>query len=467
MFNFKALQEYGYNVLMSGYNVFLTGDAGTGKTYLLRMFINEQRKLGRNIMVCGPTGAASLHINGSTLHHQFKAKVGPIVKHPIDSRVLLELIDTDILVIDEISMCRVDLFDYIITYILEANKYRKRANKHIIQFVISGDFFQLPPIISDNDKEVLDAYYQCDIGNGFAFNSKYWKLFDFKNIILTEIVRQESKEFITELNKIRVGDKSGIDYIMNNCSKAPIPDAINLYGKNNDAIEKNISELNKLDSDLWTHEAIVLGAAKITDTNAEMNLALKVGARVMSLVNNIDKESNQFIYSNGSLGTVVFIGDNYVTVEFDNGNIVNIEIYKWDIFRYSIDEKTKNNPLPKLIEEKIGEVYQYPLKLAYAVTIHKAQGQTYDSVNISPYTWDCGQLYVALSRVRNIDNLYLRYDIQPNYSVTSLRVIEFYNSIVHNANKDVDTTIDLIGNKKIDFQDSDMNKIFGLLGGNR
>jgi len=464
MFNFKALQEFGFKVMMSGYNVFLTGDAGTGKTYLLQVFIREQRKLGRNVMVCGPTGAASLCINGSTLHHQFKAKTGPIVEHPIDLGVLYELIDTDILIIDEISMCRVDLFDYIMIYVLEANKYRKRTGKHIIQLIISGDFFQLPPIISDSDKQILDTYYEKDVENGFAFNSKYWKLFGFKYIILNEIVRQDNRQFITELNKIRVGDKSGIDYIMNNCSKAPIPDAINLYGKNNDAIRKNIDELNKINADLWTHEAEVLGGAKITDTNAEMNLALKVGARVMSIVNYADENTKQLIFSNGSLGTVVFIGDNFVTVEFDNGNTVNIGEYNWGIVRYTIDEKSKNTQHPQIIEQKIGEVHQYPLKLAYAVTIHKAQGQTYDSVNISPYTWDCGQLYVALSRVRDIDNLYLRYEIQPSYSVTSLNVIAFYNSIVKEANQNIDTTVDLLGNTKVDFGNDDMNKIFGLLG---
>lgn len=464
MFNFKPLQKYGYDVMMAGYNTFLTGDAGTGKTYLLQIFINEQRSKGRNVMVCGPTGAASLHINGSTLHNQFKINIGPVIKHPIDDTVLAELINTDILIIDEISMCRIDVFDYIAVYILEANKYRKRVGKHTIQIIVCGDFFQLPPIITDNDKQILDAYYGRDIENGFAFNSTYWKLFEFRNIILTEIVRQDNKEFVTELNKLRVGDKSGITYIMNNCSKAPIPDAINLYGKNNDAVRKNIDELNKLDTDLWTHEATVLGGAKITDTNAEMNLALKVGARVMSLVNCADKETKQVIFSNGSLGTVVFIGEEFVTVEFDNGNTVNIGEYNWRIVRYTIDEKSKNSQHPQIIEQKIGEVNQYPLKLAYAVTIHKAQGQTYDSVNISPYTWDCGQLYVALSRVRNIDNLYLRYEIQPNYSITSLNVIAFYNSIVKEANKYVDTTVDLLGDNKIDFEDNDMNKIFGLLG---
>lgn len=462
-YTFNHLQQYTFNIMKAGYNVFLTGDAGTGKTYLLRNYINEQRSNGKNVMVCGPTGAASLHINGATIHNQFKINVGPVVKHPIDDNVLAELINTDILIIDEISMCRVDVFEYVASYILEANKYRKRYNKHTIQLIVSGDFFQLPPIITKYDKEILDKYYGHDVGNGFAFNSKFWKIFGFKIAILTEIVRQDNKEFVQELNKLRVGDKSSIYYIMNNCSKAPIPDAINLYGTNDSAVRKNIDELNKIDSDLWTIEAEIFGAAKITDTNADMTLALKVGARVMSIVNKVDENSKQFIYSNGSLGTVVAISDGYVTVEFDNGNIESIGVYTWEVYRYSIDESTKNSKIPKLVTEKIGEVHQYPLKLAYAVTIHKAQGQTYDSVNISPYTWDCGQLYVALSRVRDINNLFLRYEIQPEYSVTSLNVISFYNEIVKEANKDVDTSVDYLGTKEVDFGDNDMNKIFALL----
>lgn len=457
------LQQYTYNVLMSGYSVFLSGGAGTGKTYVIDKFINDSRNKGRNVMVCAPTGVAALHINGSTLHHQFKAPVKPIIKRAIDESALSELIDTDILVIDEISMCRIDLFDFIANYIFNANETRKRFNKPRIQLVISGDFLQLPPVMTESDKKILDTYYNRDINIGFAFESEFWGVFDFKYIILTEIVRQDNKEFVEVLNRIRTGDKLAVQYIIDHCSKVPIDGAINLYGLNKTATERNVEELNEIDDNMYTHEAIITGAAKITDTNAEMMLAIKVGSRVMSLVNKKSSDGS-LIYGNGSLGTVVSIQSDYVTVEFDAGFIENIGLYTWDIYKYSIDEKTKDSKFPKLVETKIGDVTQFPLKLAYAATIHKAQGQTYDAVNISPYAWDCGQLYVALSRVKSIDRLYLNYDISTDYVVTSLNVIEFYNKIVKEANKDLDTTVDLLEQKPVKYEDNDINKLLNLLG---
>ena len=460
MSSLNYLQQYSYNVLMAGYNVFLTGDAGTGKTFVINRFVSDSRRKGRNVMVVAPTGIAALHIDGVTIHHQFGAKTGPIIKCATDDSKLAELVNTDILIIEEISMCRIDLFDFVINYVLEANNIRKRYNKPNIQMVVCGDFLQLPPVITEKDREILEVKYKGQLVSGFAFESIYWNKFDFKIIILNEIVRQDNKEFVIHLNKLRVGDKSAIQYIIDNSSKFKMNDAINLYGKNNEAIEKNIEELNRINEELYQHDATLTGAAKITDCNAEEHLLLKVGARVMSLVNH-ELEDGTIVYGNGSLGTVVAINDNYVTVEFDNGAIENIGEYTWDVFRYTIEDKGER---PKLIIDKIGDVTQIPLKLAYAVTIHKAQGQTYDSVNISPYAWDCGQLYVALSRVRNIQNLYLNYTIDPRYLVVSLNVIKFYNSIVNKANLDVDTSKCLL-DKKQEYEDEDLNTLLGLLGG--
>lgn len=458
------LQQYAYNVLMSGYNTFLTGDAGTGKTYVIKKFIDDARLKGRNVMVCAPTGIAALHVNGVTLHHQFRAKIGPNITRGIQPEALNKLIHTDILIIEEISMARIDLFDFVVNYIFAANSKRKIAGRPNIQLVLVGDFLQLPPVLTKQDKAILDEYYKRDIKAGFAFESEFWNLFNFKYIILTEVVRQDNKEFVTRLNKIRVGDKSDIQYIMDESSPIPLDNAISLYGQNNSAVEKNIEKLNELPTELYTFKAEIYGAAKITDTNAEETLALKVGARVMSLENKEDNESKDgtLLYGNGSLGTVVAINPGYITVEFDSGSIENIERHTWDIYQYSIDEKTKRDKFPKLIETQIGAVVQFPLKLAYAVTIHKSQGQTYNAVNISPYAWDCGQLYVALSRVVNIKNLYLKYSIDPQYLVISLNVIDFYNRICKEANKDVDTTVDLLEIKDEVYGDADMNKALDI-----
>ena len=462
MHSFTYLQQYGYNVLMAGYSVFLTGDAGTGKTYLLNKFIQDQRARNRNVMVCAPTGIAALHINGVTLHHQFKADIRTNVNTKTYDEVVYELANVDTLIIDEISICRIDLFEYVVKYIFGANSIRKQRNKPKIQVVLSGDFLQLPPVITEEDRKILNKFYNRDITMGFAFESQYWKMLDLHIVILTEVVRQENSEFLQILNRIRLGDKTAVDYIMQNCSKVPIQDAVNLYGKNNSVTERNIAELNNLPTELYTHEAIITGAAKITDTNAEMILPLKVGARVMTLTNK-EMEDGSLIYGNGSLGTVVSINDDSVTVEFDDGFIENIEQYEWKIEEYYV-ENSNTTSFPKLCKREIGKVIQYPLKLAYAITIHKAQGQTYNAVNINPYTWDCGQLYVALSRVKDIKNLYITSEINYDYLVISLNVIKFYNEIVKEANKELDTTVDLTETKKKIYDDNDMNTILNLLG---
>lgn len=462
MHSFTYLQQYGYNVLMAGYSVFLTGDAGTGKTYLLNEFIHDQRARNRNVMVCAPTGIAALHINGVTLHHQFKADIRTNVNTKTYDEIVYELANVDTLIIDEISICRIDLFEYVVKYIFGANSIRKQRNKPKIQVVLSGDFLQLPPVITEEDRKILNKFYNRDIAMGFAFESQYWKMLDLHIVILTEVVRQENNEFLQILNRIRLGDKTAVDYIMQNCSKVPIQDAVNLYGKNNSVTERNIAELNNLPTELYTHEAIITGAAKITDTNAEMILPLKVGARVMTLTNK-EMEDGSLIYGNGSLGTVVSINDDSVTVEFDDGFIENIEQYEWKIEEYYV-ENSNTTSFPKLCKREIGKVIQYPLKLAYAITIHKAQGQTYNAVNINPYTWDCGQLYVALSRVKDIKNLYITSEINYGYLVISLNVIKFYNEIVKEANKELDTTVDLTETKKKIYDDNDMNTILNLLG---
>lgn len=448
------LQEYGYRVMMAGYNTFLTGGSGVGKTYVLNKFICDQRLRRRKVLVCASTGVAAINVNGSTAHHQFSLDVNPNIKHPISHDRVAELVDADTLVIEEISMLRVDYFDTIMMHYFSANTIRKNMNKPPIQLIVCGDFLQLSPVLTDKDREVLVKAYP-NIKSGYAFESAYWDMLGFKVVVLTDIVRQSNTEFMEALNKLRVGDISGLDYIMQNSSKLPIPEALNIYGLNSNVTEYNIAELNKIDSELYMHEASVTGAAKVSDTNYERLLAIKVGARVMSLINK-DSQDGTLIYGNGSLGTIVAIGDNYITVEFDCGAIENIEENSVDIYRYTINNKDE------LEKTLIGTVSQFPIKLAYAATIHKSQGQTFDGLNINPYAWDCGQLYVALSRAKSIDNVYLTSEINPRCLVVSLDVIAFYNSLVHKANLDLDLSLDLTAPRKLEFENADMNKVFDI-----
>lgn len=410
-------QQYGFNILCSGANAFLTGNAGTGKSYLLSLFINWLDSTGKQKMVVAPTGIAAININGSTIHRSFKASIGPIVYKPKVCQKTLLSVDT--LICDEISMCRRDLFDYMILQVICANKERRKMGLRDIQIVVCGDFFQLAPVLTDRDRGVLESYYGERFGRGYAFESEYWGMCGFKCIVLKQIVRQADAMFQRNLNNARIGDSSCIEYFNNRSARDKIKGAITLSGTNKQVEEINRYELNRINAKTVLFRGESEGEVKDSDKIAPDLLELKVGARVMSLIN--DPEEN---YQNGSLGTVEYLDDKQkeVAVIFDNGSEVKLGQYTWDILDYSMGNG-------KLSKNVIGQYTQIPLKLAYAVTIHKSQGQTYDSVNIYPKSWDNGQLYVALSRCKSIDTMHLMERMFNNYLVTSREVLEFYTSM--------------------------------------
>lgn len=411
---FNNKQKLAYSVLTSGRNVFLTGGAGTGKSFVIQKYIEYCNDNNIDVAITAPTGIAALNIDGVTIHRAFKAPLGPIIE-PIKS-VASILKDIRVLIIDEISMCRIDLFEFVIKQVIHANKFRRAHYIDDIQLVVVGDFFQLPPVMRDEERDILEHYYNRRLTHGFAFESKLWNACGFVNIILDEVIRQTDSEFIDNLNKIRIGNKFGLRYFDEKSLNTEIKDAILLSGTNNAVKQRNEQELDKLKAKLVKYNANITGDVKESDKLTDDELKLKVGARVMTVINDqLDR------FRNGSFGTVEKLSKNEITVKMDSGDTVKIERYKWVIKGYS----TSNG---KLKVGEVGTFEQFPLKLAYAITIHKSQGQTYDKVNLNPYCWDCGQLYVALSRVKSIDGLGLIQPIQPRYLVTSDEVKNFYNS---------------------------------------
>lgn len=417
-------QRFAFCEMMSGKNIFLTGEAGTGKSFVTEAFIEECEKKGKNLLVTAPTGIAAINVGGATLHKTFQIGLEPhIGKTPV--KRIPEVVDTaEIIIIDEISMCRIDLFDRVARTIIASEE---RSGKHK-QLIVIGDFFQLPPVTSRADLEVMKEEYPAS-NKFFAFESQLWKDFDFENICLKDVVRQTDPKFIEELNKARVGDASCVSFFNQFLRYSnPIEGGIVLCSTNRKVAEKNEEELEKIPGNAKQYIAEIEGEFKPSDCLADQKLRLKKGARVMALVNETG------LYQNGSLGTVQSLSNKAVIVKFDNGMVCEVKKHKWEAVKYTVkyDTDEYNNEVKKIDTEVIGTCTQIPLKLAYAITIHKSQGQTFDKVNLMPFSFDVGQLYVALSRVRSLDGLVLLNRMTNEYLKCDPKVIEFYEFIEHN-----------------------------------
>lgn len=429
----KALteeQKRALEVLESGENVFLTGGAGTGKSFVLNEFI--KRVKDKNVIVCAPTGIAAINVSGSTLHRVFHIPTRPVGPKEYCKNPTEALIKADIIIIDEISMCRFDIFEYVAKSIKNAEKIRRfRSDQYATskrnaskifkekQLIVVGDFYQLPPVIVDRDKLILEKYWDVnEYENGFAFQAKSWKDFNFKNIVLKEVHRQKGKDkFIKNLNLIREGNSDGIIWFNENAAKIPYDNSIFLCGTNSKANAINFQKSEELEGEAVTYVSKVNGQVQESDKMTLDNLQLKVGMQVMMLVNNNDEG-----YKNGSIGRVISLKDKSVKVKLNSGKEVEVEPYTWQIYDYSVIE----DKLEKII---LGTFEQLPLKIAYAITIHKSQGQTYSSANIFPQCFVPGQLYVALSRVQNIDGMCLLQKISNKSLLTSEIVKKFYAEI--------------------------------------
>lgn len=416
-------QRFAFDEMMSGKNMFLTGEAGTGKSYITQAFIEQCEKEGKNLLVTAPTGIAAINVGGTTLHKAFQVGFEPhIEKKPI-KRIPEVIMAADTIVIDEISMCRIDLFEYVVRVILAAEE---RAKKHK-QLIVIGDFFQLPPVTSRSDAQVMSAVYPAS-NKYYAFESQYWQDMEFEIVCLKDVIRQNDKEFIRELNKARVGDTSCVSYFNRKLQwDNPLDGGIILCSTNKVVAENNEYSLNELPGRAKKYPAAYTGDFRENDCLAEKELKLKKGARVMALINDTDG-----LYQNGSLGTVKDLTASSVTVEFDSGVSCIIKKYTWSAVKYTVEEDIDeyNNKFKKLNTEVIGKCTQIPLKLAYAITIHKSQGQTFDKVNLLPFSFDVGQLYVALSRVRSLSGLVLLSRMTGDYLKCDSNVIDFYENEV-------------------------------------
>lgn len=423
-------QEQARDYVRQGYNVFITGDQGTGKSLLIQALLQDNYLKNKNVVLAAPMGIAALNIGGVTLHRAVGLPTIPFVEN--DVTVNKTMRNCDILIVDEIGTCRIDWFDYLALVIKKVNEQRERGARAPIQVVFVGDFFQLAPVITERDREALEVKYKTSLGRGYAFQSKNWAELGLVHIRLNEHMRQHDGPFTSCLNSIKFGhDNGALDYISRNSAPYNIDNGIRLCGTNKRVRECNEASLAALKGKSYIFEPTIVGEVKDSDKAAEDIIEVKIGARVMTLIN--DSEQGFF---NGSIGTIVEVQegrkpeDTKIIIESDEGKTWEVGYYTWGIMNYTAVDDGKGKIQLKL--EPIGSFTQMPIKLAYAMTIHKAQGKTFEAVNLEPKCWEAGQLYVALSRVKDIKNLHIEGRLYSSSLIAAPEVEQFYTRVFGN-----------------------------------
>lgn len=390
-----------------GKNLFITGKAGTGKTTLLGEVVkrlNEKRAIS---VVLAPTGVAAENADGVTMHSFLRLPLTPFIPHhrysnlySLDVHAIEVVKKLDVIIIDEISMVRCDMLDAADMILRHYRHNRKPFGG--VQLIMFGDLYQLMPVTKEEDWNVLKNHYRYR--SCYFFCSEVLQKMDYYVVSLEKVYRQKDRRFISLLNNIRLGVIKAKDIDFLNTRYAPDFDTPNsdsvvmLKVKNKQTDNYNEDQLDKLkgaEKVYWAFE----DNWRPEKYPTSFKLIIKKGARVMFVKNDTNKQ-----YVNGTMGYVVGFGDNYIEVKKDGSNrSIYVERQTWDRLSYKINKKTKT-----VETEVIGSFKQFPLKLAWAVTVHKSQGLTFDEVAVdAAKSFTYGQVYVALSRCRTMEGLHL------------------------------------------------------------
>ncbi len=432
-FELNADFQYALNVFEKTFNsVFLTGRAGTGKSTLLSLFRHTSRK---QCVVLAPTGVAALNVQGQTIH-SFFGFPGKFIT-PADIRIRRDKAVTfrklETLIIDEVSMVRADIIDCI--------DYALRMARNInapfggVQMIFIGDLFQLPPIVSSPEEKL---FFQQNYDSPHFFSANVFKKgFKYEMIELKKVYRQSERHFVRLLDAVREGE---IDYddletlneryigenkLMSNAN------FITLSARNNLVDEINQKELAQLTTPSYQFIAQITGAFDPKQVQAESVITLKQGAQVMFVKNdNVKRE-----YVNGSIGKIIALSQDRILVSLEDMNeketIIEVEKQKWEVLHYRLSTDGD-----KIETETVGTFQQYPLRLAWAITIHKSQGKTFDRVyiDLGAGAFETGQTYVALSRCRTLNGIILKRKLLPTDIRIDERVVDYYQHLRRNLN---------------------------------
>ena len=432
----------------TGRSIFLTGKAGTGKTTFLKAVMEHSRK--RPIVVA-PTGVAAINAGGVTIHSFFQLPFSPYVpgakvesKFDFGKEKRKIIASSDLLIIDEISMVRADLLDAIDAVLRRFREHGQPFGG--MQLLMIGDLAQLTPVVTPEDERMLKPYYDTP----YFFGSKALQQIDYVTIQLSHVYRQQDESFIALLNEIREGHPS-VEALakLNSRSLTPNPSpiergvpkaspvggglvgAIRLTTHNNLANFYNESELQKLPGRSYQYRAEVKGTFPEYSYPTAETLVLKEGAQVMFVKND---PSGEHLYYNGRIGRVMEASENRLTVYCEgDANAIEVEPLEWENTRYTLNEQTRE------IESEVqGTFKQLPLRLAWAITIHKSQGLTFDRAIIdATQSFAPGQVYVALSRCRTLEGLVLASPLNARAVINDERVDSYISQQEYQAERSI------------------------------